>query len=1001
QLGFFLLSLTFGLTSPASAQPLVPPGGLHSQTNIDDSIPVSEDYVLRTWGVEEGLPSNRVTSLTQTPDGYLWVGTLGGLARFDGVRFTTFHAENTPGLESDRVDALFTARDGNLWVGLDRRGVAWRVGDRFHVIAPLAPLMTGWTTSFAQDASGAVWFGYEDPIKVSRWVEGQLTDYSEHDGLAVGTGGAHDNQVASTANGTIWYANTVGCGPFDGKRFQSIDPAGGGGEHLARAGSDGMWAKRGDRLVRYHPDGSQETVADLSGLSVQVMMEDSLGTLWLGTSNAGLMRFRDGNWAKVPVEGGAVSSVFEDREGDIWVGTPSAGVSRLHPRRFHLRQTKDGLLDDDTTSVCADNQGRLWVAGRNNMLVRANDATNRTFTVPSGWPDWARGIMTIHADPAGGVWVGTGRGLLHMSEGTCRRESLLNPVTALLVDRNEVLWAAIIKGPLVRHQAGQDRRMPETGGLIRVICLAEDAAGRIWAGTEDGLVFQKSGEQYVPVPLPGAQDGDGIRFIVPDGPDTVWIGALRGGLYRWRDGRISRLPGGAGLPIDDLRSLIITAEGDFWVGTVSGLLRVARDEIEPVMDGRQASLHSIAYGRDDGLPSTEFSLGFRGATARTPDGHLWFATARGALEILPKEKASPTIAALPVLIEGVRLGGTAMGFNGDVGLLIPPGSGPLEIRYTLAQLSAPERVRFRYRLSGLGDDDWIDADHQRTALFTHLMPGDYRFEVAAAGADGLWLPRTASFALTVRAAWWETIWFRSAVWLLGALALAALVKLWVKRRMRARIRRLEQENALARERTRLARDLHDQVGASLTQIALHVETATTPDSRARLADSVRQTVEDLDGVVWATNPINDTLDSLLQYLVRFSWDFLKPADVRLRIDIPAEAPSRILPPEFRHHVLLVVREALNNAVKYSGASEIHLGASFSPSALTITVADNGRGFDPATCGADGNGLSNMRERAAALSGECRIDSRPGAGARITLIVPWLSAPSVSPKSPAH
>ncbi|MEO7098157.1 MAG: two-component regulator propeller domain-containing protein, partial [Luteolibacter sp.] len=708
----------------------------------DVSIPVSEDYVLRTWGMEEGLPSNRVTSLTQTPDGYLWVGMLGGLARFDGVRFTAFHAENTPGLQSDRVHALFTARDGSLWVGLDWSGVARRVGDRFHVIVPSAPLMkTEWTTSFAQDASGAVWFGYEAPIKVSRWVDGQLTDYSQRDGLAIGEGGAHQNEVASTANGTIWHGNTAGCGSFDGKRFQSIDPASVGYVHLARTGGGGMWATRGIRLVRYHPDGSQEAMADLGALSVNVMMEDSSGTLWLGTSNAGLIRFRNGVLAKVPVEGGAVSSVFEDREGDIWVGTQSAGVSRLHARRFHLRQTKDGLRDDDTCSVCADNEGRLWLAGRNNMLVRATDATNRTFTVPSGWPDWPRGIMTVHPDPTGGVWVGTGSGLLHLSEGTFRRESLRDRVTALLVDRTGALWAATVKGPLVRHQAGQDLRMPETGGLTHVLSLAEDPAGRIWAGTEEGLVFQKSGEQFVPVPLPGAKPGDSVQFIVPDGPDTVWIGALRGGLYRWRDGRISRLPGGTGLPIDDLRSLIITAEGDFWVGTTSGLLRVARDEIELVLDGRQTSLHCTAYGRDDGLPSTEFSLGFRGATTRMPDGHLWFATARGALEILPKEKPSPATAALPALIEEVRLGGTAMGLNGDVGLSIPPRSGPLEIRYTLAQLSAPERVRFRYRLSGLGSGAWVDAEHQRTALFTYLPPGDYRFEVAAAGADGLWLPR--------------------------------------------------------------------------------------------------------------------------------------------------------------------------------------------------------------------------------------------------------------------
>ncbi|MBW8782249.1 MAG: hypothetical protein JF599_10240 [Verrucomicrobia bacterium] len=958
-----------------------------------DAIPVSADYLSRTWGVDEGLPSNRVTGLTQTPDGYLWVATLGGLARFDGVKFTAFYPETTPGLESDHAQAVFTARDGNLWVGMEGGAVARRRDGRFQTVTPFAEGAKA-TSSFAQDASGAVWFGSRATGKVFRWLNGKLTTYTEQEGLRR----SPENEVCSTVNGTIWYANMAGCGPFDGTRFQSIDPAGEGMVHLARAGDGGMWVTRGNQLVHHHPDGSPETKVDVSALSVQVMMEDSSGTLWLGTNNAGLIRLRDGRLEKVSVEGGAVSALFEDREGNLWVGLRSGGLIRLQARRFYLRQIQDGLPGNDVFSVCADNDGRLWLAGSNHMLVRSTDATNRSFTAPEGLPDLLKAVMAVHPDPSGGVWLGTLRGLFRYSaEGSFSRESLHDSVTALLVDRTGDLWAATIKGPLVRHQAGQDFRMPEAGGLTQVVALAEDPVGRIWAGTVDGLVFQKSGEQFVSVPLPGAKH-DLVQFIVPDGPSTVWIGVWKGGLYRWQKGRVDRLPDGAGLPTDNLRSLNITAEGDFWVGTARGLLRVARNEIEPVMDGRRDALHCIAYGRDDGLPSVEFAHGFRNATIKTPDGHLWFATSQGALEITPEEKTSRISApSLPVLIETVRVGEQAMAFDGESKLLILPRSGPLEIRYTLAQLSASEHVRFRYRLSGMGGGEWIDADHQRTALFSYLPPGDYRFEVAAAGADGPWLPTTASFAFTMRAAWWETVWFRSGVGLLGALALAALVRIGVQRRMRARMRRLEQENALERERTRIARDIHDELGASLTQITISSKLMKLAPSDAtaahvdEIATLARRTVDSLDEIVWAVNPRYDTYAGLVEYVGKFAVNFLHASGIACKIDVPASLPSSPLDSDVRHHLFLVAKEALNNIVKYAGAHNVCLKIEMTAGVVSISISDDGCGFEVGSEQADANGLRNMRERMAELGGECRIESRPGQGTRVIFQLPLAGA----------
>jgi len=961
---------------------------------VPQSIPVADDYLLRSWEMDDGMPSNRILGITQTPDGYLWLATLDGLTRFDGVRFTTFRSETTPGLESDRVHAVFTAHDGSLWVGLERGGVARRVGGRFHVIAPVAPEgaePAGWTTSFAQDASGAVWFGYEAPLRVSRWMDGQLTAYTGGDGL--GQRSAHENEVASTDDGTIWYANTNGCGPFDGRRFQTIDPEGGAFVHLARAGDGGMWATRGNRLVHYHPDGSQETAADLSGLSVHVMMEDSSGTLWLGTNNAGLIRFKGGKLAKVPVVGGGVSSLFEDREGDLWVGTQSGGVNRLHESRFRLRQTKDGLRNDITYSICTDNEGYLWLAGRDNMFMRSTDRTHRMFATPGGWPEWG-GIMTVVPDPAGGVWVGTLIGLLHSREGRFSVESLRDPVTALLVDRNKDLWAAIVNGPLVRHGSDQDLRLPEAGGLTHVLALAEDSAGRIWAGTEDGLVFQKSEEQFVQVPLPGARHGDGIRFIVPDGANTVWIGALKGGLYRWHDGQVDRLSSGAGLPVDDLRSLIITDEGDFWVGASRGLVRISRDEIEAVMDGLQPSLHSTVYRRDDGGPSTEFSLGFRGATTKTPDGHLWMATARGVLEILPNEKFSPAIAPLPVLIEEVRAGGAALAGNERSGWAVPPRSGPLEIRYTLARLNASERLRFRYRFSGLGDNGWVEAGDQRTVTFTRLPPGSYRVEIAAFDAGDVgYLSTPASLAFIVQAAWWETGWFRFAAGAVAILALIWAVRKIVLMRVHARIRKLEQAHALERERTRIARDIHDQLGANLTQIAITSKLLTLeppetiPAHSQEITDLARHTAESLDEIVWAVNPHYDTLSALIEYLAMFAVDFLTKAKIACDVDIPDGLPACMLSSNVRHHLFLAVKESLNNVVKYSGARTVRLRVRYANHVLCVEVSDDGCGFEPGSEAAGSNGIRNLGERMKELGGEFDLESSPGAGTRSVFKLP--------------
>ncbi len=956
-------------------------------------IPVARDLLVRTWEIDDGLPHNRVLSIAQTADGYLWFATFYGLVRFDGVRFTPFWERISTTEERDQVDAVLASRDGALWIGTGRGGVGrWRSG-RFEIIVPESPQGEP-INAFAEDAEGAVWFGAGGAPRVGRWREGKVAWFSRDDGLSTARRAGTRTKVVATRAGRLWFANTDACGWFDGRRFTPVEPEGAPYVHLAAAAKGDVWVVRGVSLLRYHADGSKEVVVeDVGTVSVHTLFEDSLGALWIGTNNAGLIRYRDGDVSRVPVES-AVVSLFEDDEGALWAGTQSGGVLCLRPRRLHLRTPADGLRDADTYSICEDAGGRLWLSGRNRMLMRGDDARNRSFSPIPGWDsEWP--TMTVSRAPEGGMWLGTLGGLVRWQDGQLRREAFREPLTALLTDRAGDLWMATTGGALFIRR-GEDYasvEMPE--GKPRLIALAEDAAGRIWAGGLDGHVFVRKEGKFEPVALPGVRPGDPVRFIIPDGPETVWIGVHKRGLYRWCEGRVSRLSEGAGLPSEDVRAIAPGDFDDLWIGTAEGLFQVSRPSLDAVLDGRESTLPVRAYGREDGMPSAEFALGFRGATTRTRNGHLWFATARGALDIDLRSLVDKPVARR-VWIEEVWSGDALIARGGPATgpLELPPRAARLKINYSLPRAGNAERLRFRYRLLGIGDDGWAENGRLRSAVFPRLPAGAYRFEVMAGLDDGTWLPESAGLDFTVRAAWWETTAARIGMILSGIGAVACVVRGLVLWRVKARIRRLRQSRELERERARIARDMHDELGANLTHIEMISEFADeeAPEvARERLrevASIARQTVDSLDEIVWAVNPRYDTLRALVEYLGMFAASFLASAKIRCKIELPGELPPWPLSAGVRYHLFLAVKESLNNAAKHAGAVLVRLQVAWDGERLRIVVADDGCGFDVDVASKAGaNGLLNLRERMAELHGECRIESGPGQGTRVVLELP--------------
>jgi signal transduction histidine kinase/ligand-binding sensor domain-containing protein len=967
----------------------------------DDGGKSGEEFVMRAWDIEDGLSDNTISGIAQTADGYLWLATREGLARFDGVRFHAF-TRWTSGLDSSIVKTVMTDRSGALWIGLQYGGVARLSHGHFETIVPSdSPTgQTAWTSSFAQDASGAIWIGRAPQTTALRWDEGKLTEFTEKDGIGPG----RDTFVQTDVAGQIWCNTLDSCAVFDGTRFRAInlhisENSSGGGIRLARALQGGMWAVCGLRLLHCDTNGTVKEVADLEWMGgsqeVTVLFENEAGDLWIGTRALGLWRYRDGKFVQAPTSRQAINALADDREGNLWVGLLAGGLNRLQPQRMVLHDTRHGLMKEGVVSLAKDTEDRIWLAVRDSGPYRSTDATNQSFALSESWPGSL--ITTLCADPKGGVWVGQHEGpLLRWKDGEFTKTSFEGSIATLLCDRHENVWIATERDGVFQWGEGTAHPGADDPRLRRPRALAEDSTGAIWVGTEEGFVFRREDGKFVSLTLPGAKPEDPIRFIVPDGDSTVWIGTRSGALLRWQAGRIDRLPSDSGFGQSDLHALLIDSKGGFWVARGRGLLRTTRENLTAVLAGKQSSIRSIVYTRDDGLPSAGFTFGRRNATAETKNGHIWFATDRGCLEIDP-EKQAKNLPILPLVVEEMVVRGQPVTLSKTATVHLPPRPGPIEIHYTLPSLKAPDRLRFRYRLLG-AEDTWVDAQSQRYASYSNLPPGHYRFEVAARENDAPEVSETmAVLPFTIRAAWWETIWFRGAMIGLGALAIAWVVRMLVLRRVRARMRLLEQQHAVERERARIARDMHDDLGASLTQIALASQLArlSPPAETTGHLDDIsaiaRRTVGALDEIVWMVNPRNDTLTAAVEYLGQYAVDFLSAADIVCELDIPRELPCFPLPTQARHHLFLVVKETLNNVVKHAAASTVQFKAEADENRLRLTIADNGHGFAMGRERAGSDGLLNMQSRLAELGGTCRIESAPGAGTRVIFEVPLSQA----------
>jgi ligand-binding sensor domain-containing protein/signal transduction histidine kinase len=950
----------------------------------------TREYSHRIWRIEDGLPQNKIQAITQTPDGYLWIGTSEGLARFDGVRFTVFDRSNTPALQDDSILVLTPARDGSLWIGTEGGGLLHYQASSFRLFGVKEGLTNGFIRAIYEDSDGVLWAGADRGLFRMRGRRFERLDGTPEIPLASVV------SILADRNRKLWIASSAGLLSAEGGKLARVRCEGDAQVSPIRA----LYESRGGTLYTVNRSGAGQlkggcSVRDpaLPDLALTLLHEDRAGNLWIGSIGAGLMRYRAGALttfeAPSILPDNNVSAIFEDQEDNLWIGGQD-GLLRLTKTAVTTLSDKDGLAGDNVSTVYEDRSGTLWIATFAGQVYRVNNGIPVRFHLPAS--AGAPRIRTVFEDSSGALWFGTiGGGVVRLRDGKAvtytKKEGLRSDtVRQVHEDRTGAIWIATDSGLSRWDGHGFQNYYLEDGlSYPSVRCVASLRNGDVLAGTDAGLTLIHN-RQIVRDPVFAELAGDKIWAIYEDADGGLWLGTRGAGLARVKHGKIARFTVHDGLPSNSIYQIIEDSTAKFWMSSPTGVFSAAREEFDAVAEGTTGPVHVVAYGISDGMETSQMNGGFQSAACKTRSGEIWFPSVKGAVRFNPAQV--PVRRPMPVLIEKVLAGDRPVPLSGEV--VIPPGHGKLEIDFTACNLGAPQRESFRYKLEGF-DETWTSASRYRAAYYTNLPPGRYRFRVLASDAGSPLNPPEASLAFVWLPAFYQTAWFYA----LCAAGLAAIV--WAAAILHARQTRARYALLLA-ERTRLAREMHDTVIQGCIGVSTLLEAASRLQ-RSNLTEAgdlldharaqVRTTLEEARNAVWNLRHASEA-DSSISRLCELAQKLGRERNMRIETEITGERVP--LDAMTDRTLLLVGREALRNAVSHAQPSRVAVRIDFKSSEIGLEVRDDGAGFDVAgnATGDHGHfGIIGMRERVEQMGGSFRLDSSPGGGTQVVASLPLV------------
>lgn len=996
------------------------------------------------------LASSEIYQVMSGKDGTLWVSLIKG--SLVSVRRGDFHSDwavelvpqswitelvlDEPGRKA------FRTYEGTLLLRHSAGG-----SNRWEKVMPAG---AGRQTHYHADGAGRIWCVQADGVY-------QLRGQSFERLPPAATAGIGTVRVlAVDSKGQLWAGTDRGLALWDGSRFgllvdttigflgdvRQIQPVSGGGLWVRFDGQLRLWLN--GRWSVTAPSWSKQEERDyMPGQRMAgQMLDDGAGGVWC--ANPGRTLFHvlpDGTVHRLNERDGLpsllISGMSRDAEGNVWLGLEEGGLVRLRPRLIRAYTPPLSGPPPMIYSVCGDRDGGLWLGGARQALWHLRQDQFAQVSLPAGWA----GLQTVVTPSAkGGIWVATCLGGLWRSgrdgfELAMKSDAFGLAVRVMLEDKQGRLWIGNEHGLFMWADGRVQRFGPEqgfenvkvklqpttgeasaAGAVFRweepmVEALAEDGEGNLWIGLAQGELRRLSGGRFTVFRPPWAESWMRFGALLVDTDGSVWVGTDGGGLLRFRNGRFWRYTSRDGLVNDHIAQLLDDGAGNLWVGTPKGIARVAKSELHDFFEQRASQVACLSFGRSEGMPTLQCSSRFQPNCWRGQDGRLWFATAGGLAELRPERvrlnSRPPPVAIEEVRVDGVRqtLSNGPSGNSSDCDLRIGPGKHHLEFRFAGLSLAAPEKVRYRWRLEGI-ESGWVEGHDKNSVGYGLLPPGRYTFHVTACNNDGIWNEQGKKMTLVIAPFFWQTWSFR-VVAFAGAIGLSLGGLLLALRRRHRRdleqaahaqaiaTQKLEHQQELERERSRIAKDLHDDLGGSLTEINMlaavtksgALPPAATEENLSLIAHESNRIMCALDEIVWAVNPKHDSASSLAAYLTGTSREFLAAAGISLRLDVQRNLPTIPLSPECRHDLLLAVKESFNNVVRHSQATEAWLRFKVDAGRLRIAVEDNGRGFNPATAPTGGDGLENLRSRLAGVGGTCRIVSRPGGGTVVELEIP--------------